>query len=50
METWYQKHCIVKPVGYKNHAELFVLNGNKRPVPYEFQNGVKIFWYNGNMV
>ena len=44
------KRCVVKDVRYKNRAELFILNGNKRPIRYEFHNGVKSNRYNGNMV
>ena len=40
----------MKAIRYKNRAELFVLNGNKRPIRYEFHNGVKPNRYNGNMV
>ena len=40
----------MKAIRYKSRAELFVLNGNKRPIRYEFHNGVKPNWYNGNMV
>ena len=40
----------MKAIRYKNRAELFVLNGNKRPIRYEFHNGMKPNWYNGNMV
>ena len=40
----------MKAIRYKNRAELFVLNGNKRPIRYEFHNGVKPNWYNGNIV
>ena len=46
----FQKRCVVKTIRYKNRAELFVLNGNKRPIQYEFHNGVKPKQYNGNMV
>ena len=53
--TWwilyhFQKRCVVKAIRYKNRAELFVLNGNKRPIRYELHNGVKSNRYNGNMV
>ena len=40
----------MKAIRYKNHTELFVLNGNKKPIRYEFYNGVKLNRYNGNMV
>ena len=40
----------MKAIRYKNRAELFVLNGNKRPIRYEFHNGVKPNRYNGNVV
>ena len=36
----------MKAILYKNRAELFVLNGNKRPIRYEFQNGVKVISLN----
>ena len=35
---------------HKNRAELFALNGSKRPIRYEFQNGVKPNRYKGNIV
>ena len=40
----------MKAIRYKNRAELFVLNGNKRSIRYEFHNGVKPNRYNRNMV
>ena len=40
----------MKAIWYENRAELFVLNGSKWSIPYEFHNGVKPNWYNGNMV
>ena len=40
----------MKAIPYKNRAELFVLNGNMRPIGYEFHNGVKPNRYNENMV
>ena len=40
----------MKAIRYENRAELFDLNGNKRPIPYEFRNDVKLYRYNGNMV
>ena len=46
----FQKSCVVKVIRCENHAKLFVLNGNKRPIPYEFHNGVKPNRYDGNMV
>ena len=46
----FQKRRIVKAIQYKNCAELFVLNGNKRPIRYEFHNSVKPNRHNGNMV
>ena len=39
----------LKAIRYENRAELFVLKGNKRPIRYEFQNGVKPNRYNGNI-
>ena len=47
---FFQKRCVVKAIRYENRAELFVFNGNKRPIRYEFQNGVKANRYNGNIV
>ena len=40
---------------YRNFIEKFLLyytslNGNKKPIRYEFHDGVKPNWYNGNMV
>ena len=46
----FSKSLRLKAVRYKNRAELFVLNGNKRPIRYEFQNDVKSKQYNGNIV
>ena len=46
----FQKPCVVKTIRYKNCAELFVFNGNKRPIGYELHNGVKPNRYNGNRV
>ena len=46
----FQKRCLVKAIRYENRVELFVLNGNKRPIQYEFHNGMKPNQYNGNMV
>ena len=46
----FQKRCIVKAIRYENPAELFVLNRKKRPIRYEFHNGMKSKRYNGNMV
>ena len=46
----FQKRCVVKAIQYENRAESFVLNGSKRPIRYESHNGVKLNWYNGNMV
>ena len=40
----------MKPIRYKNRAELFVLDGNARPIRYENHNVVKPIRYNGNMV
>ena len=40
----------MKAIRYENRAELFVLNGNKEHIRYEFHNGVKPNQYNGNMV
>ena len=40
----------MKAIQYKNRAELFVLNGNKRPIRYEFHNGVTPNRFNGDMV
>ena len=40
----------MKAIRYENRAELFVLNGNKEPIRYEFHNGVKPNQYNGSMV
>ena len=40
----------MKAIQYENRAELFVLNGNKRSIRYEFHNGAKPNPYNGNMV
>ena len=34
----------------KNRVELLVLNGNKRPIRFEFHNGVKPTRNNGNIV
>ena len=46
----FQKRCIVEAIRYENRAEMFVLNGNKRPILYDFHYGVKPSWYNGNLV
>ena len=46
----FQKRCVVKAIRYENRAKLFVLNGNKRPMRYEFHNDVKSNQYNGNIV
>ena len=46
----FQKHCFVKAIQNKYRAELFVLNGRKKPIRYEFHNGVKRCRHNGNMV
>ena len=46
----FQKRCVVKAIRYKNRAELFVLNRNKRPIRYEFHNRVKSNRYYVNMV
>ena len=43
-------HAVGKPIQYKNRTELFVLNGNKKPIRYEFHNGVKSNRYNANMI
>ena len=40
----------MKPIRYENRAELFVLDGDTRPIRYEKHNGVKLNRYNGNMV
>ena len=40
----------MKAIRYKNRDELFVLNGNKRPIRYEFHSGVKPNLFNGNML
>ena len=40
----------MKAIRYKNRDELFVLNGNKRTIRYEFHNGMKPNRDNGNMV
>ena len=40
----------MKAIRYENRAELFVLNGNKKSIRYEFHNVVKANQYNGNMV
>ena len=46
----FQKRCVVKTIRYENRAELFVFNGNKRPIRYKFHYGVKPNRYSGNMV
>ena len=45
----FQKCYVVKATPYENRAELFILNGNNRPIRYEFHDGVKSNRYNGNM-
>ena len=37
----FQKGRVLKPIQYKNRAELFALNENQTPVRYEFQNDLK---------
>ena len=39
----------MKAIRYKNRAKLFVLNGSKGPIRYEFQKDMKPNRYNGNM-
>lgn len=41
---------LKKPIQYKNRAELLVLNGSKRPIPYEFHNDMKPIRYDENVV
>ena len=40
---------MVKPIRYKDRAELFILDGNARPIGYGKHNGVIPNRYNGNM-
>ena len=49
-DRFYITFKSVKFIRYKNCAKLFVLNGNKRPIRYEFHNGINHNRYNGNMV
>ena len=46
----FQKLCNVKPIRYENCVELFVLDGNTRPIHNEKHKGLKRIRYNGNMV
>ena len=34
---------VSKPIRYKNRAELFVLDVNRRPIRYAFHNGTKTY-------
>ena len=45
---YFQKHCVVKVIRYENCTELFVSNGKKKPIRYEFHNGMKPNRYNEN--
>ena len=40
----------MKAIQCENRAELFVLNGNKRTIRYEFHNDAKHSQYHGNIV
>ena len=46
----FQKHCVVKAIRYEISAELFILNGNKRSIRYEFHNSIEPnrHWKHGN--
>ena len=39
----FQHRSVSKPIRYKNRAELFVLDVNRRPIRYAFHNGTKTY-------